>query len=155
MPSCDLQGMGQAAATQCVNVAVAMALANAELRRTGVPVRNPIASNSTDPSLFAMTGWDRGEGDEERNELVAVVSTAQLVYNANPVKLGAEGIRSAAKKLAKMECVRNCSNSRTRNHSRVVCVDCAGLNGKRSVRGWRLPTTCLRLSVAPLPAVGR
>ena len=95
--------VGQAAAAQCVNVAITMAIAEAELRGThGVPVRCPAAGNAVDPCVFASTGWLAD--DDDPDDLVGVVSTGQLVYNARPTKLGIESIRSAAKKLAKLEC---------------------------------------------------
>ena len=40
--------MGQAAATQCVNVVLAVALAESQLRESGVDVRNPLATNGAD-----------------------------------------------------------------------------------------------------------
>jgi hypothetical protein len=101
--------MGQAAATQCVNAAVAMALANAELRRQGVPVRNPLAGNAVDPALFSQSEW---QADGEQDDMVVVVSTSQMIYNANPTKLGTESVRSAAKKLAKLELEREAISER-------------------------------------------
>jgi hypothetical protein len=95
--------MGQAAATQCVNVAIAMAIGKAHLRGQDVPVRNPLAGNAVDPSIFAEHhSWNRQGGEED--DMVVVLSTSQLLYNANPTKLGTESVRSAAKKLAKLEC---------------------------------------------------
>jgi hypothetical protein len=125
--------MGQAAATQSVNVAISMALANAQLRSRNLPVRNPIASNAADPALFAMSGWNRGEGEEERSELVVVVSTSQMLYNANPTKLGVEGIRSAAKKLAKMELEREAISERMASANYMLTALCRSVAG-----GWEI-----------------
>ena len=56
--------MGQAAATQCVNVAIAMAIGKAHLRAQDVPVRNPLAGNAVDPSIFAEHhSWNRQGGE--------------------------------------------------------------------------------------------
>ncbi|MGZ0213874.1 MAG: hypothetical protein ACKVI4_15480, partial [Actinomycetales bacterium] len=95
----NCKGVGAAAAAQCGNVAVSVALAEAMLRAHGVDVRNPLATNAVDPCLFADA--DRMAQDED--DLVGVVSTTQLVYNAHPTKLGIGCIMSAAKKLAKAE----------------------------------------------------
>ena len=98
------QGVGQAAAAQCVNVAITTAIAEAQLRNRGVTVRCPTASNATDPCLMASTAAWLPTIEDDEDELVAVVSTNQLTYNARPTKLGIESIRSASKKLAKLEC---------------------------------------------------
>ena len=98
-----LQGMGQAAATQCVNAALAIALAESQLRVSGIDVRDPLATNAVDPCLFAEEALLKSKDDDD-DDFVGVVTTAQLVYNANPCKLGMESIRSAAKKLARLEC---------------------------------------------------
>lgn len=131
--------MGQAAATQCVNVAIATALANSELRRAGVPVRNPIASNAVDPALFAMGGWDSRVTEEDGN-MVVVVSTAQMVYNANATKLGTESIRSAAKKLAKMEIDRQALSERMASSNYMLTALCRSVAG-----GWEIDVRSLIL----------
>ena len=123
--------MGQAAATQCVNAAIAMALAQAELRRKSIPVRNPVASNAADPALFSMTSWQpehREEGD-----MVVVLSTSQMVYNANPTKLGTESIRSAAKKLAKIELEREAISERMASANYMLTALCRSVAG-----GWEI-----------------
>ena len=80
-----------------------MGLAEKTLRVGGVAVRNTIATNAVDPCLFAAAEWMVPDPACEEEELVAVVSTSQLVYNSRPTKLGAGCIVAAAKKLAKME----------------------------------------------------
>ena len=93
------KGIGAAAAAQCGNVAVAFGLAEAQLRAQGVDVRNPLATNAVDPCVFAEAAWMRAEPDQ----LVGVVSTTQLVFNANPTKVGVGCIMAAARKLAHLE----------------------------------------------------
>ena len=93
------KGIGAAAAAQCGNVAIAFGLAEAMLRAAGVDVRNPLATNAVDPCVFAEPAWMRAKGEE----LVGVVSTTQLVFNANPTKVGVGCIMGAAKRLAIME----------------------------------------------------
>ena len=93
------KGIGAAAAAQCGNVAIAFGLAEAMMRAKGIDVRSPLATNATDPCLFAEASWMRAS----REELVGVVSTTQLVYNANPTKVGVGCIMSAARKLSNLE----------------------------------------------------
>jgi hypothetical protein len=93
------KGIGAAAAAQCGNVAIALGLAEAMMRARGIDVRNPLATNAADPCVFAEASWMR----EDEGGLVGVVSTTQLVFNANPTKVGVCCIMSAARKLANLE----------------------------------------------------
>ena len=63
----------------------------------------------------------------------AVLSTSQMLYNANPTKLGAEAIRSAAKKLAKMELEREAISERMASANYMLTALCRSVAG-----GWEI-----------------
>jgi len=123
-----LQGVGQAAATQCVNVSLAISVAEAQLREAGVDVRNPLATNGVDPCLFAEHQLLKSQDDDD-DDFVGVVTTAQLVYNANPCKLGTESIRSAAKKLAALEISREAISERMASANYMLTAMCRSVSG--------------------------
>jgi len=120
--------MGQAAAAQCVNVALACAIAEELVRSKRIDVRNPLASNAVDPCMFASREcMEAHRGSEEC--LVGVVSTTQLVYNSKPTKLGVGCIRSAARKLAKLEIERQAISERVASANYMllgICKSCSG-----------------------------
>lgn len=121
----NCRGIGNAAAAQCAVVALAIALAEADLRSDGFRTVNPAATNAVDLCVFADDeslsavnddydyddhgddGGGVGHGVDESvsyfDQLVPVVSTGWLLYNANPVKIGRGSIVTAAKYLASRE----------------------------------------------------
>lgn len=112
-----------------------MAIAEAQLRQQGIDVRNPLAVNSVDPCLFAESSLIKSQDDDD-DDFVGVVTTAQLVYNANPCKLGTESIRSASKKLAKAECASTHSLILPEDIRRDLGVLCqAGKRGDKRKNG--------------------
>ena len=117
--------MRRAAAAQCGNVAVSIALAEAKLRHRGVDVRNPLATNAVDPCLFADHRW-MADAEEQ---LVGVVSTTQLVFNAHPTKLGVGSIMNAARKLARAELERQAISERMGTQSYMLTALCKSVNG--------------------------
>ena len=125
------QGVGAAAAVQCANAAIAMAIAEGQLRANGAPVRRPEAGNAVDPCVFATTGWL--SCDDDPDDLVGVVSTNQLVFNSNPTKLGVESIRSAAKKLAAMELQEEAISLRMASANHMLTAMCRSVSG-----GWEI-----------------
>ena len=110
---------------QCGNVAVSIALAEAMLRAGGVDVRNPLATNAADPCLFADHRWM----NEAEDQMVGVVSTTQLVYNAHPTKLGVGCIMSAAKKLAKSELLTQVISERMASANYMLSAICRSVGG--------------------------
>lgn len=86
--------VGSAASSQCVGVAVAMALAES---MSDVQWCNSVASNAINPCA-ALSRPDR-----QVAESLAIVSTSQLIYGSNPTKLGVSSILAASRKLASME----------------------------------------------------
>lgn len=101
-----------------------MAMAEATLRWNGVKVRNPLATNAIDPCLFAGV-FDNQCGDE----LVGVVSTTQLVHNANPTKLGHDCILSAAKRLARLELTQEAISERMASANNMLTAMCRSVGG--------------------------
>ena len=120
--------MGQAAATQCVNAALAIALAESQLRVSGIDVRDPLATNAVDPCLFAEEALLKSKDDDD-DDFVGVVTAAQLVYNANPCKLGMESIRSAAKKLARLELEREEISESMASANYMLTAMCRSVSG--------------------------
>lgn len=116
--------MGQAAATQCVNAALAMAMAEATLRWNGVHVREPLATNAVDPCLFAGVF-----NEQHDDELVGIVSTTQLAYNANPTKLGHDCILTAAKRLARLELTQEAISERMASANYMLTAMCRSVGG--------------------------
>ena len=99
-------------------------MAEATLRSRGVHVRKPLATNAVDPCLFA------GALNDPRNdELVGVVSTTQLVYNANPTKLGRDCILTAAKKLARLELTVEAISERMASANYMLTAMCKSVGG--------------------------
>ena len=65
--------------------------------------------------------------------MVVVLSTSQLLYNANPTKLGTESVRSAAKKLAKLELEHEGISERMASANYMLTALCRSVAG-----GWEI-----------------
>ena len=157
--------IGQAAASQCTNVAIAMALAEGILRGRGIEVRNVVASNAVDPCVFADLDWapegGRAIGSAATDaSFVAVASTNQLVYNSNPTKLGCESIRSAARKLAHMELEREAISERMASSNYMLTALCRSVSGGYDIDVRAVVRACVRACArnrarARVPSTGR
>jgi hypothetical protein len=88
--------IGQAAATQCVAVAVALALAEDVLRAEGERVLNPLATNAADPIALL-------DGCVADGQCALVLTSERMTYHAHPCKLSTESIATAAQRIARDE----------------------------------------------------
>jgi len=94
-----------AAAVQCTNASITIALAEQKIRDAGIETINPMGTTCINPCklLFAT--------EEQLDVLFSgpgptylpVTATTELVYNSVPTKLGTSCIRTAAGQIARME----------------------------------------------------
>jgi hypothetical protein len=122
-----------------------MALAESQLREQNVDVLNPLALNAVDPCLFAYDELLKTCNDED-DDFVGVVSTSRLVYNANPSKLGYESIRSAAKKLSRLELEREAISERMASANYMLTAICRSVSG-----GYEIDESLLSIEPARAP----
>ena len=127
----NCKGMGSCAAVQCVNAAFAMALAKRQCLDNQIDVRNILGSNIVEPALFCDEYGEDTEDDEDDNgeRYVIVSTTAQMVFNGNPTKLGVESIRSVAKKLAKAELTEEAISVRMGSSNHMLSEICKAVLG--------------------------
>ena len=124
----NCRGLGQAASSQCVNVAIAIAMAEAKLRGDGWRVKEPSATNAVDVCLLAPSQCGES-GTYDDDELVCIVSTSQLTYNSSPTKLGAVSISSAAKILAEKELSCQHISERVASSNYMLTAICRSVSG--------------------------
>ena len=129
------RGIGGAAAAQCVQVEVALALARlgaglAGGNGVGHRVVDPVATNAADAAaLWRLPVNQCGDHKHApQHALLGVVSSASLVYNSAPTKLSAASIRTGARWLASNELRRELISERvTSNHMlRALCLAVTG-----------------------------
>lgn len=122
------KAIGQAAAPQCINVALSIALSEHILCVDhGVKIRNPLATIAVDPAALVANGASLPTTDT--GLFVAVVSTSELVYNAHPTKLGTACIRSVAQTLAKRELKEHAISERMSSANYMLDAICRSIGG--------------------------
>ena len=119
---------GQAAAPQMIACEMVMAAFRRALLQQGQEVVNPLASNAVNPCYLCVL--DAGALERAAKDVFVCTSTARLLYNAMPTKLGCGSIISVARDLAKAE-LEHYAISNTMGYSNYMLTSiCQAIVGK-------------------------
>lgn len=93
------------AAVQCSNTSITIALAEQQIRDSGIETVNPLGSTCIDPCKLLFCTEEQRDllFSKPEGTYLPIVASTELVYNAVPTKLGTSCIRTAAGEIARRE----------------------------------------------------
>jgi hypothetical protein len=115
----NTKSISAAASAQVATVALTMGYARMLARRQGLTVANAMATNAADPCIL----WKRWALDD----VFAITISSQLVFNANPARLGMGSVLATARDIAEKELAFSLISERFGTDSVVLGTICSAI----------------------------